>query len=210
MLNSVGSAFSDLIRNITEARDEFVSLQKTMEEVKEAWVREQRAHELERVERDHQEEVERKRELEAYEYEMTKSQRQEEDAFVEKKAKWEKELAERREQIESDRRELEAFRKQVAGFEDDVKKAVKGACDALENELQERFAIEKKLREQEVKGEKDMLSLRIGNLSQENERQAKEIGELKQALESATRQLKEVAVKVIESSAPQKISPPAD
>lgn len=45
-----------------------------------------------------------------------------------------------------------------------------------------------------------MLNLRIENLAQENSRQAREVELLKKALEEATRQLKDVAVKIIESS----------
>ena len=51
-----------------------------------------------------------------------------------------------------------------------------------------------------MKSEKELLVLKITNLTQENSRQSNEIAVLKKSLEEATRQLKDVAVKVIESS----------
>ena len=54
--------------------------------------------------------------------------------------------------------------------------------------------------DQEQKSEKELLAFKITNLTQENARQSQEIITLKKSLENATAQLKDVAVKVIESS----------
>lgn len=199
-LNTYEDAFNNLVVSITKAKDEFTRLQKEIAELRESWEKEQKAHAFFLQERNQQEETERRREKEAYEYETKMQRRQDEDAFLEKKAKWERELAARKEELENDKRELEFLRKQVDGFETNLEKAVKEAQATLEKELTGNFTTEKKLREQEVKGEKDMLNLRISNLTQENSRQAQEITALKKALEDVTSQLKEVAVKVIESS----------
>lgn len=192
--------FIDLIARITEEKIAFEGLQKEIAEQREAWIKEQQRHGLELAERNKQEEIEKQREKELYEYETAKKQRAEEDAFLQKKLSWERELAQQKETLAAEKKELETLRKQVLGFEAELQKAIKETTATVEKELTNVFATEKKLREQEVKAEKEMLGLRIANLSQENERQTKEITALKQALEDATRQLKEVAVKVIESS----------
>mgnify|MGYP001568907884 CR=1 FL=1 len=49
------------------------------------------------------------------------------------------------------------------------------------------------------KAEKEILALKIESLTANNERQVKEIESLKRAMEEARRQIKEIAVKVIES-----------
>lgn len=174
-------------------------LQKEIEETKELWEKEKKTHEALIFERNQQEEISKKREEEAYEYETAKRRRQEEDAFLEKKAKWEKELALQKDVIEGERKELAELRKQVAGFEADIEKVVKEATTAIQKGLTEEFASEKKFAEQEFKGEKELMGLRITNLAAENTRQTKEVEALKKALEEATAQLKDVAVRVIES-----------
>lgn len=199
-LNTYEDAFNNLVVSITKAKDEFLKLQKEIAEIKESWEKEQKDYALRLQEKNQQEETERRREKEAYDYETKMQRRQDEDAFLEKKAKWERDLLARKDEIDGEKKELEALRKQVAGFDTELEKAVKEAQSMLQKELTDGFATEKKLREQEVKAEKDMFALRIANLTQENARQAKEIESLNKSLEDATRQLKDVAVKVIESS----------
>lgn len=191
--------FDGVAKHVAQAKEEFVRLQKEIEETKESWEKEKKTHEAFLIERNQQEEIARKREQEAYDYETTKRRRQEEDLFTEKKSKWEKELALQKEVIETERKELAELRKDVAGFDAEMQKAVKEATALLQKNLTEQFTNERKLREQEVKAEKDLLGLRISNLVQENTRQAKEIEAFKKALEEATAQLKDVAVRVIDS-----------
>ena len=88
------------------------------------------------------------------------------------------------------------------GFETEKEKAVKDTSASLQKDLTTRFETERKLREQEIKGEKALLELRITNLTQEVTRQKIEIETLKQSLASTISQLKEVAVRVIDSAKP--------
>ncbi len=87
----------------------------------------------------------------------------------------------------------------VDGFEMGKGEAVNQAQEILQKELTFKFETERKSREQEIKAEKDILNLKITNLTSENNRLNSEIESLKKALEEATRQVKEIAVKVIES-----------
>lgn len=196
--------FDELVTTITTAKTAFLTLQKQIVETKMLWEKDQQEHIASLQDKNQQEEINRKREQEMYEYETAKKRRQEEDAFVGKKSTWEKELYSQKEIIGEERKELAMLRKQVEGFEADKQKAIKEATVMLQKDLEGTFATEKKLKDQEVKAEKDMLALKLANLIQENTRQAKEIETLKLSLEQATTQLKDVAVKVIESANPSK------
>jgi len=186
-LKTYEDSFTDLLRSINTAKEEFMALQREIAEIKESWSKEQRDHEIAIIERDQQQEVERLRDKETYDYETSLARKKAEDEFLGKKAKWERELEERKDEIAQEKKE----------------KAVKDASLKLQKELTERFTTERKLREQEVKSEQELLGLKITNFTQENERQANEITTLKKSLEQATTQLKDVAVKVIESSSSQ-------
>lgn len=199
--------FNDLISKISETKNEFENLQKEITEVKESWIREQTTHELQLKERNQQEETERKRNQELYDYETMLLRKRAEDEFNDRKMRWEKEFEARKKEIEEEKTELEELRKQVAGFELEKNKLVKEACTVLGKDLTGQFTTERKLREQEHKAEKDILALKITNLTSENSRQSNEIEALKKTLDDSTKQLKEVAVKVIESSSSVKTTP---
>jgi chromosome segregation ATPase len=183
-----GEAGGPFLEQIAQLRGSYEALEREISEAKQAWIREQQ-----------QEETARKREAEAYHYETEFARRKEEDAFRERQEKWEKELAQRQEEIARERQELEDLRRQVAEFPEDKEKAIKEACAVLQKELDQRTQTENRLREQEFKAQQEILNLKIGNLTEENGRLQKEVESLKRSLEEATRQLKEIAVKVIES-----------
>lgn len=99
--------------------------------------------------------------------------------------------------------ELNELRKLVASFDEEKDKAVRITQEAITKELNERYEFEKRIRDQEFKSQLEVLNLRLNNALTENSRQAKEVEALKKALDEATRQVKEIAVKVIESGSSQ-------
>lgn len=191
--------FAVLLKIFSDLQSEFELLQKEITQTKDSWSVEQKAHVKETGDRNIQEELERKRNKEAYEYETARKRKMEEDEFADKKTNWEKELKDQKEILEKEKTELEQLRKLVVGFENEKDKAISLAQEILQKELVSKFETERKLKEQENKSEKDILNLRINNLTTENNRLNTEIEILKKALEEATRQVKEIAVKVIES-----------
>lgn len=199
--------FNDVVGKINEAKAEFIILQREILETRQSWEKEKIQYAAQLAEQNQHDQTEKKRENEGYEYEISKKRRIEQDEFLEKKTKWEKELVGQKEKIENDRKELENLRKLVDSFESEKEKAIKAACSALQQDLTRTFNTEKKLSEQEIKADKELLALKITTLTQENARQAKEIEVLKTALDNTTRQLKEVAVKVIESSSTRQVAP---
>lgn len=195
-LNPISDAFADLINKITQTQSVFEKLQKEIEEVKIAWVQEQKDRETERT-----------REKESYDYETQRQRKLDQDAFNDKKVSWEKELQDQKDAVLKEKKELEQLRVLVANFDREKEKAVKDATDSLSRQLTDQFDTVNKLRDQEVKSEKDLLALKISNLTAENSRQSQEIIALKQALDQATSQVKEIAVKVIEGRTPPQPSP---
>ena len=201
------SLFDGLLENIFNTKAEFETLQREITAVKESWKKEQEDHKREVSERSTQEEIERQREKERYEYETGLVRKKAENDFEEKLQKWEKELAERKEEIEQDKKELESLRRQVASFENEKEKAVEAAQAALTKELSEKSENERKMREQEIKAEKEILNLKLESLTTENQKQAAEIVNLQKALNAATAQVKDIAVKVIEAGGPSAKTP---
>lgn len=199
---SLFESFTTLLAQITQVKDEFEHLQKEITDTKNTWIREKQEYSLQLSQHDQEETLKRKREEETYQYETSLSRRKEEDAFSQKKASWEQTLQESKDVRTKELKELEQLRGQVAGFETDKTKAIKEACTLLEQRLTQQYSHEKKLREQEVKAERDLLQLKIENLTKENTQQAKEILALKLAFDEATRQVKDIAVRVIDSTKP--------
>lgn len=198
----ISHTFTDLQNKINQTQEDFENLLKEIVNLKEAWTKEQKDYETKISERDQQEAITRQRENETYKYETVLARQKDQDAFQMKKTQWERELAEKKEELAAEKEELYALRKQVAGFEAEKEKTVKEASLQLQKTLTEKFEIERKMREQEVRAEKEILNLKINNLSLENTKQAKEIENLKRALEEATKQVKDIAVKVIEGRTP--------
>lgn len=184
----ITDAFTNLLDKISASRSEYERLLKEIAEAKLVWIREQQERE-----------INLKRDAQTYEYDFALIRKKAEDEFNEKRLKWERELAEQKDVLLAEHKELEELRKQVAGFPLAQEKAVKDACTTLQKEMDDKSATDKKLREQEVKAEKDILNLKLSSLEAESLRQTKEIEILKKSLEIATVQVKDIAVKVIES-----------
>lgn len=199
----INKLFGELSAGIAESKLEFDNLQKEISQTNQDWIRETKLYEIEQTQQKVQAELERKRENETYNYNITLARKRAEDEFQDKKLAWEKDLLQRKEELDNQKRELEQLRKLAADFDSQKESAVKMAQSLLEKELTEKFDQEKKLREQEVKAEKDILGLKIANLEAENSRLNKEMEILKRSLDEATRGVKEIAVKVIESGSSQ-------
>lgn len=200
----INKLFDELSAGIAESKLEFDNLQKEIFQTKQDWIRETKLYAVEQTQQKAQAELERKREEETYQYNTTLARKRTEDEFQDKKVSWEKDLAQRKEELEAQRKELEQLRKQVADFEGLKEKAVKETQVQLEKELNDNFENGKRLREQEVKAEKDLLNMRISTLETDNGRLVKEVEILKRSLDEASRQVKEIAVKVIESGSQPK------
>ena|SRR3989344_4358982 len=205
--SDITQVFDNLMNSIIVNRQEFDNLQKEIAQVKQDWAREQKQHQLELIQQRMQEDLERKREQETYQYEAILTRKRVEDEFNDKKSAWEKDLSQRKQEIEDQRKELEELRKLVSAFDGQKEAAVKEAQTKLQKELSDNYDQERKLKEAEEKASKDLLNMRIVTLETDNSRLNKELELLKRSLDESTRQVKEIAVKVIESGQPKTQTP---
>ena len=191
------------IGHLTELKNDVERLERGIEQIKQEWSKEQKAHDQELAQRNQADETLRRRDQETYDYDTKLAKKRTEDELADKKARLEKDLADRGQEIEQDKKQLSELQKLVESFTVEKDKAVKEAVTLAQKELSEKFETEKKLRDQETKSEKEILTLKISSMDQETSRQSKEIEILKKSLEEATRQLKDIAVQVIQSNRPE-------
>lgn len=202
-VKALSSSFDALIDEIAKAKQDFSELLAEVSSTRELWLKEQKQYEKESLDKEQEVERKRKRDEEDYDYQIGLERKKAEDEFAEKRNKWEKELLERKEQLARDQEELEELRHQVLDFPKGQEKAVKEALANLQKELEERRENERRLQEQEEKNEKEILNLKISGLTAENSRLASELALLRKSLDQATQQVKDIAVKVIESGGPK-------
>jgi hypothetical protein len=172
---------------------------------------EKKEYEDEIRERDTAEKKKRDRDKEEYEYSFKRDQKIAKDKFEDEKAKLEKEIQIKKEQMEKELKareeviaereeELNELKKRVAAFPKEMEtamgKAIKEATDRLTLEAKNREELQKR----EFIGEKNVLTTRIESLEKIVKEQSEQITKLTQQLEKAYQQVQEIAVKTIEGS----------
>jgi len=173
--------------------------------------REKNDYEAEIKERDMAEKKRRDREKEEYEYSFKRDQKIAKDKFEDEKAKLEKEIQIKKEQMENELKarekviaereeELNELKKKVAAFPKEmemvVAKAIKETTDRLNLEAKNREELVKK----EFIGERNVLTTRIESLEKIVKEQSEQIAKFSQQLEKAYQQVQDIAVKTIEGS----------
>lgn len=196
----------------TEMARQREELAREINETREAWEREKKAHEAELRERDAAEKKAREREKEQFDYAFKREQQalrdklNDEKAAIEKELRLrkeaaEKELAERERAIAEKEAELAQLRARAAAFpkelEAAVEKAVKEATERLKLESKNREELLKK----EFEGEKNVLSTRIESLEKMVKDLSDQNARLSRQLEAAYQKVQEIAEKTVESAA---------
>jgi hypothetical protein len=173
--------------------------------------KEKKEYEDEIKERDTAEKKKRDRDKEEYEYSFKREQKLTKDKFEDEKAKLEKEIQNKKEQMENELKvrekviaereeELNELKKKVAAFPKEMEtalgKAIKETTDRLNLEAKNREELQKR----EFIGERNVLTTRIESLEKIVKEQSDQIAKLTQQLEKAYQQVQEIAVKTIEGS----------
>ncbi|OGP90588.1 MAG: hypothetical protein A2156_09040 [Deltaproteobacteria bacterium RBG_16_48_10] len=187
------------------------SLNQEIETSRTEWQKEKNDYEAMVKERDLAEKKKRDREKEEYEYSFKRDQKLAKDKFEDEKAKLEKEIQMKKEQMEGELKirekaivdqeaELNELRKKVGAFPKEMEaalsKAVKETMERLNAEAKNREELQKK----EFAGEKNVLMTRIDSLEKKAKEQSEQIAKLSQQLEKAYQQVQDIAVKTIEGS----------
>lgn len=110
-----------------------------------------------------------------------------------------KSLKEREETLTKQEAELHELRKHVELFPKELEKSVEDSVSSVRAEEQARAKTARDLMDKQVEGERAIAKLEIDNLKKNVKEQSDEIRALKSQLEQATRQVKDIAVSVIDS-----------
>ena len=175
------------------------------------WEKEKNEYEAMVKERDTAEKKRRDREKEEYDYGFKREQKLAKDKFEDEKAKLEKEIQMKREQMEGELKirekaiveqeaELNELRKKVSAFPKEMEavvgKAIKETTERINLDARNREELQKR----EFAGEKNVLTTRIESLGKTLKEQSERIAKLSQQLEKAYQQVQDIAVKTIEGS----------
>lgn len=198
-LSGLADQIEQLKQLLISAKDQVLSWQKTLDESAAETDKTKVSQKQALEDEAEQEKLRQNREKEEFAYTFARDKQQAKDAFDQEKIVWKRQLEEEKQVIANERKELAELRTKVAGFEADLTKAIKETQTKTTIELETKHQAEKKLTDQEVASEMNLSALKIEGLEKEVERQAAEITTLRKSLEDASRQLKDVALKVIES-----------
>lgn len=198
-----------------EYQSEKEQLDREIETTRTEWEKERKEHDQEVKERDVAEQKRRQRELEEYKYTFAREQQLARDQSGDEIAVAEKELAQRKAELDrqwgerekalaASEQELAELRARSAGFAQELKAAAeRAAADAVERvEGQHKAALE--LLRRELEGEKNVLATKIAAFERTVKEQAEQLSRLEQRAEKAYVQVQEIAVRAIEGSASSK------
>lgn len=142
----------------------------------------------------------RTREEEEYTYEQSITRKHITQEITEEKRVWEKQKLEQKEQYSQMVAELEQLRKRVASFPDELDRSIKEAVNKAVAEDKKEFQTQQSFTKQQTDSQMQIAQLRISTLEETVKTQNNEVVQLKKQLEDATRQVKDIAVTVIEGS----------
>ena len=157
----------------------------------------------------------RAREQDEYQYKTTREQQLTRDQFTDEKAKIEREIALRREQLERElgereaaiagrEKELNDLRERVAKFPTDQDAAIAKALKEMLTREQADSNGKAELLKREFAGEKNVQATRIAAMEAMVKDQAEQIKQLTAKMEKAYGQVQEVAVRAIEGASQSK------
>ncbi|MBW1714708.1 MAG: hypothetical protein JRJ77_02620 [Deltaproteobacteria bacterium] len=208
-----------LIEAQKQRRQEFESemaarkeeLNQEIQIIREGWEKDKKAYEAQIKERDNAEAKTREREKEEYSYTFRREQQLAKDRFEDEKAKTEKEILLKKEQMEKDlaerekaiaesEEELNELREKVAAFPKETEQAVNTAV----KETTQRITVEAKNKEEllrkEFDGQRNVLTTRIESLEKTVKEQSGQIANLSEQLEKSYQKVQDIAVKSVEGS----------
>ncbi len=123
------------------------------------------------------------------------------------KRRWNQKLEEEKQGYQQKLTELEEHKKQIARFPGEKEQSVTEAVGKALAETRKQFETEKSFTKQESEAEVKLTGLKISQLENTVKQQSDEIIQLKKQLEEATKQVKDIAVAVIESKKPEEKQP---
>jgi len=190
-------------------------LEREIAETRQQWESEQKAREAELKEQSSGDAKTRQRERDEYQYKFAREQQQAKDQFADEKARIERELTLRREELErqlaqreavvaAKEKQLAQLEERVARFPAELDAAVAQATKETTERAKSDAATREELLKQQFAGEKNVQAARIAALETTAKDQAEQIKQLTAKLEKAYGQVQEVAVRAIEGASQSK------
>jgi len=173
-------------------------LEKEITKAKKQWEQEKQNYQIELDESKRQKQLERKREDDEYRYALEVKRRDEGDVYEQKQKERERALTEREVSLQKRQSEILEMEKTLGAVSEKVQQAVKEANEKLAKELMSKHNIEINELKTTALHEKNIADLKITNMTETIKVQGTEIDLLKRQLAESSKQLKDVAVSVIE------------
>lgn len=208
--------FDEKMKNEKASLDEKMTLEKgnfeaTMKLQKEQWKAEQEKWNEQQKELKESTEKQRKREEEEYIYNLKITRKKETDIYEEKKAKLEKdisekkiafdkEVAEREATLIAAEAELKELRNKAENFPKELEKAITTTEKTITEKLTTQFDFEQKLLAKQTEGDLKLKDQTIGTLQNRIKELEAATKELSQKAGNAEANVKDIAIKAIESS----------
>lgn len=185
--------------------DEDISQRKTQ------WIKDQEDYEKNLKETETLQKKQRDRNEEEYTYTLKLTRKKEQDAYNEKSAKLEKELEEKRyafedefsireQNIISKEQMLAELNLKVENFPTELEKTIKLTEKNITEKLQSQNNFEKQLLSKDTESDKKLKEQIISSLELKIKEQEKLIAELTKKADTSSNQVKEIAVKALEST----------
>ncbi len=203
-LNSLREKKSIIARQKQQMIDELEKQKEILEleigKTREWWNQEIARKQTENEETSRTQELRRIREEDEYQYRLTSNRRTEQDEFKSQKKKIEQALAEQKKELDQKSKDLENYSKQIAQESEQGKKDLEKMLTDLHN----REIFEIKINH---KNELDISKLKLAGAEDKIKSQSQEIGMLRQQLAENSRQLKDLAISVVEGKSASRINP---
>jgi hypothetical protein len=187
------------LQNILQLnQDKKLELEKQIEESNSEFDLKQAQKSKEAREQEELLKLKQKREQDEYDYNLKQSRKKESDEYENSKQIKIKELEAREQVLIVSEKELSELRKNALQFDtkldSEIQKAINKAIEETKKEIEISYNLERK----DVDMSSQLAQMTISNLQKSISQQESEIIELKKQLVSATQQVKDIAVKVIE------------
>lgn len=217
-LDGAGQKITDSLNSLSELQNKIAKdrqaaveafgkqqqdLEAEMQKIRGAWQIESKEQEEVRARAEEELKTTRKREGEEYHYNLLIARRKEQDDYAAKKIAQEKILADREKILKEKEEEIAQMEKELTALPARLEQTAKEASDITAKELTNKYTVE--IRELKLvhDHEKRIAELKIANLESLVKSQNSEIDNLKRQIENSTKQVKDIAVSVIEGRAAQ-------
>jgi hypothetical protein len=194
-------------------KEDRAQFEKEMDEKKTLWSKKQVDLELNYTELKEKLEKQHKREEEEYKYNLEVSRRQEQQDYLLKKELLEKELEQKRAELdqkeaslESHLQEIEKLKEKVEQFPAELAKETEKTAQEIAQRLEAQHQFAETLKEKEIEGERNLALQKIASLEAKVKEQAVSIAQLTQKANESIQQVQTIACKALEASS-SRLSP---